>query len=257
MKALAYIAFAILFLGTAKNLSAIDKTQALDSFAKANELYKANEFEKALITYNTIYDLGFESADLYYNMGNAYYKTDNLPLSIWCYEKTLLIEPKHSEAQRNLELANLSVADKVQELPRIAWWYYWQKFKKLFTLSGWTIISIIFTWLLAAGILLLLTQKHHWYKRLGVYFITVGFVFTLISGAIAANKSYQLKNPKSAIIITSNVYAKSAPEENSADLFIVHSGLKISIDDEIGEWAKIKLADGKMGWITKTDLKSL
>ncbi len=244
-------------MGKVTNVSAYDKAQALDSFAQANELYKAQKYEKALTLYEKIYELGFESADLYYNMGNAYYKTNNLPLSIWCYEKSLLIDPNSPEAQRNLELANQSVADKVQELPRIAWWYYWQKFKKLFTLGGWTTLSVIFLWLIASGIYLLKSQSHHWYKRLGVYLMIVGITFCILTAGIAATTAYQLKNPKAAIITTSNVYAKSAPEENSADLFIIHNGLKVKIEDNISDWVKIKLADGKMGWILQSDLKKL
>lgn len=257
MRSIAYIVFALLFLGSNYELKAVDKQQMLDSFKAANEKYKAQKYFEALKTYKSVYNYGFESADLYYNMGNAYYKNDSLPMSIWCYEKALLIDPNFEEAKNNLELANLSVADKVQDLPKMALWYYWQKFKRLFTLRTWIIISVIFLWVIAAGIYLLMTQFVHWYKRMGIYLIIVGLLFSLISGTVAATNAYQLNNPKAAIVTTSNVYAKSAPEENSADLFIIHSGLKVRFEDEIGEWVKIKLADGKTGWVVKKDLKSL
>ena len=172
---------------------ALDKTAALDSFAFANELYQESKYDEALKVYTFLLDNEFESADLYFNLGNTHYKLENYALSIWCFEKALLLEPSLEEAKINLDLANLTLSDKVQELPRIAWWYYWQKIKSLFGVAGWTYISTFFLWVLAAGWLLFLTKRKYSLKRFGVYFIIVGFALFVFTASIAFNKSYQLK----------------------------------------------------------------
>lgn len=251
------IALSIAFALSIAMAFGLTNDEALDSFKVANEHYQKSEFEQAFNIYNSLLENGYESSDLYFNMGNTYYKLEEYALSIWSYEKALLIEPNFEDAKINLELANLTLSDKVQELPRIAWWYYWQKFKGLFGVAGWTYLSVIFFWVLAFGLFLFLTKKKHSIKRLGVYFIVMGLLFAFFFGAIAWNKSYALNNPKAAIITTSNVYVKSAPEAESADLFVIHSGLKVKLEDQIGEWLKVKLADGKMGWVQESELKRL
>jgi len=237
--------------------SELSLKEALDSFKAANELYQDSEFRAALFRYRSILEKGFESADLYFNLGNAHYKLENYAMSIWSYEKSLMLEPGFSEAKTNLELANKSVVDKVQDLPRIVWWHYWQRLKSIFGVGGWTTLSIIMLWLLAAGGFLLLTQKIHILKRIGVYLVIFGFSGAIFTGGIALNKKMHLNNPNAAIITSSNVYVKSAPEENSADLYVIHSGLKVALTDEIGDWLKIQLADGKTGWVLKKEMKGL
>lgn len=232
-------------------------SEALDSFKAANEQYQEKEFRKALFAYKSLLGHGFESADLYFNLGNAYYKLEKYALSIWSFEKAVMFNPGFEEAKTNLALANKSVVDKVQELPRIVWWHYWQRFKALFGVKGWTYMSVVMLWLLAAGVYLLLTKKVHWQKRAGVYLSTIGLSMAIFSGGVAINKKMLLQHPETAIIISSNVYVKSAPEDSSADLYVVHSGLKVSLTDQIGDWLKIKLADGKTGWVMTHEMKKL
>ncbi|MBI1184714.1 tetratricopeptide repeat protein [bacterium] len=257
MKLINQIIWITALLWSANPAVAGNKAAWLDSFKTANEHYQNNNYQAALKGYQIILNQGYESADLYYNLGNAYYKQNEYALSIWAYEKALLLKPDFEEAKVNLELANRTVTDKVQPMPRIAWWYYWQKIKQLFTVKTWTILSIIGAWLLAAGLFFLLNSRKHALKRTGIYLSFIGFAFAVFCGAIAMNKNHLMHNPHAAIVTTSNVYVKSAPEEESADLFVIHSGLKVSLEDAIGSWQKIKLADGKMGWVSTDDIKPL
>ena len=250
----------ILFFGVSTvNIAAqtLSMEAALDSFDLANQKYKSGNFEQALSTYQYILDHQMGSADLFYNMGNTYYKLANYPLSIWSYEKALLLEPGFADAKKNLELVSKSVTDKVQELPRIVWWHYWQRFKALLSVSGWTYLSVSMIWIFAFGLYLFITQKVHLVKRIGIYCTFVGLGLAIFFGGIAMNKSMIVKNPKTAIVITPNLYVKSSPEDNGQDLFVIHGGLKVSLDDEIGEWLKIRLADGKTGWVKDTEIKRL
>lgn len=241
----------------AMSAQSIPKTMALDTFNAANNEYQENNFQRALSGYQYLYDQEMGSADLFYNMGNAYYKLGEYPMSIWSYEKALLLEPGFLDARTNLDLVSKTVTDKVQELPRIVWWHYWQRFKGLLGVSGWTYLSVSMIWLLSIGLYLFMSQTLHSVKRLGVYFAFIGLGLSLFFGGVALNESMMVKNPKAAIIITPNLYVKSAPEETGQDLFVIHGGLKVSLTDEIGEWLKITLADGKSGWVKETEIKRL
>lgn len=235
----------------------ITKEAALDSFHAANQKYQDGDFSGALSTYQYILDQNLGSPDLYYNMGNTHYKLGNYPLSIWCFEKALLLRPTFQDAQSNLDLVSKTVTDKVQELPRIVWWHYWQRFKGLMSVSGWTYLSVAMIWIFALGLYLFISQKVHVLKRTGIYCIFSGVALAIFFGGVAMNKSMLLKNPGTAIVVTSNLYVKSSPEDIGQDLFVIHGGLKVSLIDEIGEWIKIRLADGKSGWVKETEIKRL
>lgn len=257
MKTSTILLFVMCLLPNQGKAGGFSLEEALDSFRAANERYHEKEFKKALFSYKSLLNHGFESAELYFNLGNTYYKTERYALSIWSFEKALMLNPSFESAKTNLALANKSVVDKVQELPRIVWWHYWKRFKDLFGVQGWTYISVFMLWVFASGLYPLLTRKIHWQKRLGVYLSSVGLSVALFTGGIALNKKMELSNPNAAIIVSSNVYVKSAPEETSSDLYVIHSGLKVILIDQIGDWLKIKLADGKTGWVLEQEMKRL
>ena len=246
----------IFFVGIRAGYS-ISEEEALDSFAAANDSYVEGNIPKALFSYKSLLDKGFESPALYYNLGNAYYKSNKYALSIWSYEKTLLLNPNHKEAKTNLALANRSVSDKIQELPRVAWWYYWQKFKALFPLSIWVLFSVLSVWAACMGLYFFLMNKSPKSRRIGLFMGIVSISFFVFFHAISWHKDHRIKHSNTAIIISTDVYVKNAPEEDGADAFIVHSGLKVHLLDIIGDWYKIRLADGKTGWVKKNEIKNI
>jgi tetratricopeptide (TPR) repeat protein len=228
-----------------------------DSLAAGNAHYVKDNFKLAAAAYGWVLAQGYESAALYYNLGNAYYKGQNLPLSIWCYEKALLLRPNLEEARINLDLANGQLPDKVQALPRMSAWVLWQRMVNAMSPLGWALSTALACWLAAMGLAMLLLGRAARWRRWGLYLVLAAALALLGAGTLAYAQWAHRKNPRQAIVITSNVYVKSAPEAHATDLFLIHAGLNVHTDDQIGPWAKIRLADGKMGWVELTDIKPL
>ena len=232
--------------------------QSIDSlFVKANELYKDNNFIKAVELYETIEQKGFQSAELYYNLGNSYYKLDKVAPSIFNYEKALKLDPLHQDAINNLAFAKRMTIDNIEVLPQS----FLQRFSKnviqKFTFNTWAWLAVFSTFLTV--IFFLLYYFSYSSRNKFVFFnLSLLFVFLLVITTAFAYQNYgYLKNNKEAIIFTQKVEVKNAPTMNSDEVFILHEGTKVLVLDEVDNWKKIKIADGKIGWLLKEDIKEL
>jgi tetratricopeptide (TPR) repeat protein len=225
-------------------------SQDLESqMTKANDAYQAEDYQAAISNYEAILEAGFESANLYYNLGNAWFKQGRIGPSILNYERALELAPGFEDAQANLELAKTRTVDRIVAVPEFLVFRIWRGFRDSFNASQWAIAAIICFWLaLASGGLFLFGDKLT-LKRTG-FIAGILFVFLAVSMCFLAASKYQLelKSPY-AIVMEQVVYVKSAPGDTSSDLFILHEGTKIKLVDQLGEWVEIRLADGKKGWI--------
>ena len=231
--------------------SKAQQAQLLDSAA---QYYSNNSFEKAILTYEGILESGFESAELYYNLGNAYYKSNKIPFAILNYERAKKLSANDEDIEFNLRLANTHTVDKIKILPEFFLTSWWSNLVQLLSSNQWAIISIVVFLLGLIGFIVffmsqitLMRQFSFW---LGVTLIIVS-VFTFSF----AQKQYWLsKNKPAAIIITPSIVVKSSPSTGGTDLFLIHEGLKVIVTDKLGKWTEIKLTDGNEGWIKDTDL---
>jgi tetratricopeptide (TPR) repeat protein len=226
-------------------------------FNQANELYKQKEYEQAAQVYENIATLGYESAEVYYNLGNCYYKTNQIGLTILNYERAKKIEPDNDDIEFNLKLAGLRVSDRVEVLPQMMLVTWFKNTLSSQTANGWGKTSLVLLWLaLIAGIIFLFVNKFL-VKRLSFLsaclFLAVSLLFLLIA---FRQKTYEETN-KHGVVMVTNTYIKSAPESNAVDLFILREGVKAVILEEAGDWQKIKLADGKVGWIKRNDMETI
>ena len=220
-------------------------------FKKANKAYNNSDYTSAITLYDSILTIGLESSELYYNLGNCHYKAQNWANAIWHYEKSLKLE-RNDKTIQNLELANLKIIDRIEEIPQLFYKKWWSSFISLFNTFSWQLISILIIWL--ALTIKILSQFTNYKKE---YFLSILYSLALIS-IFATYSSYQ-KNitKKEAIIFTSSIVVNSAPTTNSTNLFSLHSGSKIEILDTIGEWINIKIANGSSGWIKESGCKVL
>jgi len=220
-------------------------------FEKANRTYNNSDYTSAITLYDSILTIGLESSELYYNLGNCHYKAQDWANAIWHYEKSLKLE-KNDKTIQNLELANLKIIDRIEEIPQLFYKKWWSSFISLFNTFSWQLISILIIWL--ALTIKILSQFTNYKKE---YFLSILYSLALIS-IFATYSSYQ-KNitKKEAIIFTSSIVVNSAPTTNSTNLFSLHSGSKIEILDTIGEWINIKIANGSSGWIKESGCKVL
>ena len=220
-------------------------------FEKANKAYKNSDYTSAITLYDSILTIELESSELYYNLGNCHYKAQDWANAIWHYEKSLKLE-KNDKTIQNLELANLKIIDRIEEIPQLFYKKWWSSFISIFNTFSWQLISILIIWL--ALTLKILSQFTNYKNK---YFLSILYSLLLIS-IFATYGSYQ-KNitKKEAIIFTSSIVVNSAPTTSSTNLFSLHSGSKIEILDTIGEWINIKIANGSSGWIKESGCKVL
>ncbi|MBN1768085.1 MAG: tetratricopeptide repeat protein [Prolixibacteraceae bacterium] len=227
----------------------ISTASPADSLQKANEAYAANEFEKAVSLYESILDSGYESSELYFNLGNAYYKSNQLPKAILNYERARLLNPKDEDIQFNLELANQFVVDKIEALPRPFLAKWGNSLVNTFTSNQWAFTSIASFVLMLTLALVYLLSRRIGFRKLA---FALSIVFLLISIASFVF-SYQQKNKiiqhNHAIIFNPTVTVKASPDDSGTDLFVIHEGLKVSIEQKLDNWVEIKIEDGNSGWI--------
>ena len=220
-------------------------------FEKANKAYNNSDYTSAITLYDSILTIGLESSELYYNLGNCHYKAQNWANAIWHYEKSLKLE-RNDKTIQNLELANLKIIDRIEDIPQLFYKKWWSSFISIFNTFSWQLISILIIWL--ALTIKILSQFTNYKKE---HFLFIFYSLALIS-VFATYSSYQRNiTKKEAIIFTSSVVVNSAPTTNSTNLFSLHSGSKIEILDTIGEWINIKIANGNSGWILQNSIKEL
>lgn len=224
---------------------------------KALSLYKENKFEEVIAIYESLMPMGEESAEVYYNLGNAYYKTNQFARAILCYERALLLKPYFEDASVNLELANTKVADKINAVPPFIVVRWVNSLAAIMTANAWAITSIV---LLVLAILLFLVYvlvKFLKIRKIAFFsslFIALLCICTLF---IAANQKEKLSNRNTAIILSPTVEIRSVPAQSGTVVFLLHEGCKLTIKSTLQEWVEIQLADGKVGWMLASDLERI
>ncbi|MGB0880354.1 MAG: tetratricopeptide repeat protein [Polaribacter sp.] len=233
-------------------------SQTADSlFVMANNFYKEGNIEQAIETYRKIESQNLVSSELYYNLGNCYYKLNKVGSSIYNYEKALQIDPLHKDVQNNLVFAKRLALDNIEEVPKS----FLQKFNKNYlqklSYNEWAVVVVFFSFL--GSILFLLFYFSDIPAKKRLYFVTsiVSFLLLIVSIFITYNQHNISKNTIEAIIFAEKTEIKNAPTLNSEDIFTLHEGAKVFVLDAVDNWKKIKLADGKIGWILTDNLKEL
>lgn len=219
-----------------------------NSFEKANQLYQKQDFIGAKKLYINLLEQGFNNWELHYNLGNCYFKTKEVAPAILHWEKALLRNTNCEDCRYNISIANLSTIDKIEPLPSFFLRTILQEIRGTFTSENWAILTNSFAFLALLGWLLFMGIVRQQYKKPGMVLLLSAGIFTLISYALA-NSQQNFESRKFAVVFAPNAYIKHAPSKQSADAFILHAGTKFETLDKVANWTKIRLADGKIGWI--------
>jgi len=249
MKNFKYILIAIAAFASS-NLKANNLNIKLDSAAV---YYQNSKYEQAIEIYETVLSGGYESAELYYNLGNAYYKSNKFPYAIANYERALKLNSTDEDILFNLQLANTHVVDKIEVLPEFFLKSWGQSLVRIFTSNQWAIISIASFIIGLVLILLFFLSDSPLMRKLTFWIgllliIEAGFSFNF-----SGKQKKAVLNEPEAIIVTPSVVVKSSPDAMGTELFLIHEGLKIKVTNNNGEWSEIKLSDGNKGWVKTSD----
>jgi tetratricopeptide (TPR) repeat protein len=233
-------------------------TYALDAVSmmqKANGLYQKNDFSEAAQIYQKLVDEGYEGTALYYNLGNAYYRLNKIGYAILNYERALRFSPGDDDVQHNLALANTKTVDQIESLPKFFIFQWWESLLAMFNLSGWIYTAYIFYILILISFGIYFFAKTPQVQRFSFFSGISSVSVLLIVAALLIVKLNRETNIKNGVIIEPSVIAKVSPDKDSNDAFVIHEGLKVRLEDNIGSWYKIRLQDGKIGWANKQDVK--
>jgi tetratricopeptide (TPR) repeat protein len=252
-----YILIIVMSFYSAPSLSQDIKRPSDSLFSEAGELYSQGKYEDALNDWLLIYNSGIRSAALDYNIGNAYFKLKNVPGSILFYERALLLKPADEDIRYNLQVARTLVVDKFSEIPEL-FFVTWYNFISLsLSTNIWAIISLISFLLFLLMLSLYIYSKRYQYKVLGFWLAVLMIVFSISTFSFSARNRNLVMHNRQAIIFSPLVNGKSSPDDSGTDLFILHEGTKVSIEDQVGTWYEIRLSDGNKGWVQSDCLKKI
>ncbi len=226
-------------------------------FEKATVLYNAERYDEAAALYQQLVDSDFEQPDLYYNLGNAYFKAKKIPYAIYYYEKARKLSPSDEDILHNLEIANQQIVDKLELVPEPfvkLWWNTWLRF---FSPNQWTIIALVLFSLIFLSASLFFLSRSVNLKKVSFYSGLIVFVLTVFAFFFAYQSYHSAKQHEEAIIFSPSVVVKSSPNEKSVDLFVIHEGLKVKLIQKEKDWTKIRIGNGKIGWVLKGEYREI
>ena len=238
-------------------LNELSAQQADSLFVMANKLYQNEEYDEALKLYKEIEENKVESDELFYNIGNTNYKLNKIAPAIYYYEKALILNPNNDDAKFNVGFAKRMAIDNIEPLPKTLLQKFSEGIIQQLSYNTWAWLTVSFSFLFAILFLLYHFSYSSTSKRF--YFITSAICALLAFITIAFSyQNYEyVKTNKRAIVFAQQTDVKSAPTLSSEVSFELHEGAEIKVLESLDNWKKIKLADGKIGWMVADDLKEL
>lgn len=230
---------------------------AQTSFDKGNNLYQKGKYNEAIVAYESILKSGQQSAELYFNLGNCYYKLNQVAPAIFNFEKALLLNPTDTEIKNNLSFAQKMTIDDIIEAPKVGFSKIIQDFTSGFHYDVWAWISIFLATLFLICFLGYYFSNKTILKRLFFTSMIIVFFFILVSIFAGFYEKDIYNEERPAIVFEESISIKSEPKSTSEDAFILHAGTKVFVLESLNNYKKIKLADLKEGWIQKDAIKEL
>ncbi len=224
---------------------------------QAEQMYAEGKYADAADIYTKILAEGKESADLYFNLGNCYYKLGENTRAILNYERSLLLNPGDDMVRYNLKMAQQAIVDKIEVLPELFLVRWYKALVAYFSADQWGYISVGFFVLFLIMAALFFYSRSIGVKKTGFVIGVFAFLLTLATIFFAMRQDKRITQREYAIITTPSVTVKGAPDNSGTSLFLIHEGLKVRVVGELGSWYNIRLADGNEGWVAKTDLEKI
>jgi tetratricopeptide (TPR) repeat protein len=248
---LKYLFYFFLFMAS----SSFGQNEA--KFNSGKEAYKEGDFQEAIRQWKEILDHGEHSSELYFNLGNAHYKLNNIGPSIYYYEKALQLDPFDRDIRNNLSFAENARVDAIEPLPQTVFKTWYKSVSGVFDFNEWAINAVIFSFGFVLLFLLYYFSASERRKRI-LFAASIASLFFLVASLTLAFMTYgDTLRDNPAIIFSEEVEVKDAPSVGGGLSFIIHEGTKVQILERDADWVRVRLEDGKDGWIPVSDLKEL
>jgi len=234
-------------------ISALAESNPLQNqMESANQAYLAGDFTQAVEQYEHIIAEGYESAVLYFNLGNAYFKMNQMPAAILFYEKARKLDPTDESIRFNLELANSRIIDKIDPLPEFFPRTWFRTARNLYSSDQWAKAGVVGFILLLVALFIYFAAGSIMIRKISFWAGVFLFIVISLSWIFSISSYKEFTQKDAGIIFTPTVTVKSSPNKNSIDLFVIHEGAKVFITDQVEDWSEIRLVNGNVGWL-KTD----
>ena len=250
MKRIIIYFIAFLIFGVSANAQSNKLKQANDAYIKADYTQAAKLYEEIISNEGV-------APELYYNLGNAYYKSNEIGHAILNYERALRLSPLYDDARFNLELAQQKVVDNIVQAPTFFLGRWIENLIKLLTSNQWFIVSFVVFILFLGFTFLFLFGSSRQFRKTSFY-VGIAFLFlSFVSFIFAGVRKDQLENHHEAIVMQGVVVVKSSPDKSGTDLFQLHEGTKVNIKSTLGNWNEIQLGNGNIGWVENQSIEKI
>jgi tetratricopeptide (TPR) repeat protein len=223
--------------------------------AEADSAYADGHYQQAIHDYEQLLTKGV-SADLYYNLGNAYYRTEDITHAVLNYERALLLSPGDADIRFNLQMARSKTIDKITPESEMFFVTWYRSLVNLMSVDAWAKTALCLLALAIVLALLYLFTNPVWLRKVGFFGAMVALLGFVVSNVMAWQQKQELTNRSGAIITGPAVNVKSTPAAAGTDLFILHEGTRVNIiDGSMKAWKRVRVADGKEGWIETKEME--
>lgn len=224
---------------------------------EAEEAYAKEDYTQAIELYESVLKSYGESAMVYYNLGNAYYKAGKVAPAILNYERALLLNPGDSDTRFNLQVARQKTVDKIEPIGEFFLTRWIGTVEDVYSADGWAKWGVASFVLFIGCLVLFFFSKWIRLKKIGFFAGICFLLISLVANLFADSQQDKLLHRADAIVFASTVTVKSSPDASGTDLFILHEGTKVTIKSTLGEWSEIQLEDGNVGWIPSREIQQI
>jgi len=234
----------------------IGTVYAQESIIKeAETAYTQEDYSRAIELYESVVNQYGESAEIYYNLGNAYYKAGRVGASILNYERALLLDPGDGDIRFNLQMAKQRAVDKIEPVGDFFLVKWFNSVQDMGAADSWALLGIICFILFIGCLLLFFFSRWIRLKKLGFYLGVFFLIIIIFANIFAINQKKEVVNRTGAIVFSQTVTVKSSPDASGTDLFILHEGTKVFIKSTLGDWKEIETEEGNVGWMPSKDME--
>lgn len=226
-------------------------------FEDGNTLYNEGKYGEAIDKYMAVLETGKHSSELYFNLGNAHYKLNNVASSIYYFEKALQLNPNDEDIKNNLAYANNMTIDAIDVVPEVGFSKVIKNTTNTFSFDTWAWVAVVLAILYVSLVLLYYFSYSSGKKRVTFVMSIICLIGVCVTLAFAFNKFQIDKRHNPAIVFAKESQVKTEPNLRSDEAFRLHEGTKVQVLDTVNNWKEIKLSDGKTGWISSEDIKLL
>lgn len=234
-----------------QGLLSFGENMANAQFLKANAAYDSANYVMAIQLYESLVSDQYVSEALHFNLGNAYFKRNNIPMAILNYEKAIKIDPSHEDAMYNLELANDKTIDKIESIPELFLYRWWKAIFNVFSADGWAYLSVSLFFMAVVFFGIYFFIRLVAIRKIGFYGGSIALGLALISWFMAYQQNAYLHSTQYAIVIEPTININSSPSEGSSKLFVLHEGTKVNVEEIRDNWYKVSIPNGNEGWVEK------